>query len=210
MTDSCPAVKRVGIMGGSFDPVHLGHLVIAQDAAEHLGLSKVVFIPAAIPPHKQHVQQVDAGHRLNMLNLALEDNAMFCVSDAEIQRGGLSYTVDTIKALRDIHRDADLFLIVGSDTLVELHTWHRIDEVLQLCSVATVLRPGIDSIDIIEQRIQLPERCKMELMDHVIETHRIGISSTEIRQRIAAGRSICYLVPPEVEAYIYEHGLYRE
>lgn len=210
MMDSCPAAKRVGIIGGSFDPVHLGHLIIAQDAAEHLGLSEVVFIPAAIPPHKQHVQQVDAGHRLNMLRLALDANALFTVSDVEIQRGGLSFTVDTLKALTEIHRDADLFLIVGSDTLVELHTWHRIDEVLQLCHVATVLRPGIDSLDAIEQRIQLPERCRTELMSHVIEAHRIGISSTEIRQRIAEGKSICCFVPPGVEAYIHEHGLYRE
>jgi len=209
MMESCPAAKRIGIIGGSFDPLHLGHLIIAHDAVEHLGLSKVVFIPAAIPPHKQHVRQVDAGHRLNMLKLALEDDARFSVSDIEIRRGGLSYSVDTVEALGAIHPDADLFLIVGSDTLVELHTWHRVEELLQRCNVATFLRPGIDSLDDIGQKIQVPERYRAKLMDHVIAAHRIGISSTEIRRRVAEGKGIRYLVPPAVEAYIHEHGLYQ-
>ena len=189
--------------------MHLGHLIIAQDVAEHLGLSEVIFIPAATPPHKQHVKQVAAEHRLTMLKLAVDTDARFSVSDIEILRGGLSYSVDTIKALGAIHHDADLFLIVGSDTLVELHTWHRIEELLQMCSVATLLRPGIDSLDIISRKIQVSEPYRAELMDHVIEAHRIGISSTEIRRRIAEGDGICYLVPPAVETYIYEHGLYQ-
>jgi len=209
MMESGPATKRIGIIGGSFDPLHLGHLIIAQDAADRLGLSEVVFIPAAIPPHKQHVLQVDAEHRLNMLRLAVAADSRFSVSDIEIQRGGLSYSVDTVRELGAIHHDADLFLIVGSDTLVELHTWHRIDELLKMCNVATVLRPGVDSLDVIGQKIQWSEKHKAELMDHVIAAHRIGISSTEIRQRIAEGRGIRYLVPQEVETYIYEHGLYQ-
>ena len=154
MMESCPTAKRIGIIGGSFDPLHLGHLIIAQDAAEHLGLSEVMFIPAAIPPHKQHVKQVAAEHRLNMLRLAVEPDARFSVSDIEINRGGLSYTVDTVQTLGAIHHNADLFLIIGSDTLVELHTWHRIEELLQMCSVATLLRPGTDSLDAISQKIQ--------------------------------------------------------
>lgn len=209
MMESCPTEKRIGIIGGSFDPLHLGHLIIAQDAAEHLGLSEVVFIPASTPPHKQHAKQVAAEHRLNMLQLAVEADARFSVSDIEIKRGGLSYTVDTVQELGAIHRDADLFLIVGSDTLVELHTWHRIEELLQMCSVATLLRPGTDSLDAINQKIQVPERYRAELMNHVIAAHRIGISSTEIRRRVAEGERICYLVPPVVETYIYEHGLYQ-
>jgi nicotinate-nucleotide adenylyltransferase len=209
MMESCPTAKRIGIIGGSFDPPHVGHLIIAQDAADHLGLSEVVFIPAAVPPHKQHVQQAAAEHRLNMLQLAVEPDVRFSVSDIEIQRGGLSFSVDTVKAMRAIHHDADLFLIVGSDTLVELHTWHRIEELLQMCSVAAILRPGIDSLEVISRRIQVSEPYRTELMDHVIEAHRIGISSTEIRRRIADGEGIGYLVPPAVETYIYEHGLYQ-
>ena len=209
MMESCPAEKRIGIIGGSFDPLHLGHLIIAQDAAEHLNLSEVIFIPAAIPPHKQDAQQVDAEHRLNMLRLAVKSDSRFSVSDIEIKRGGLSYSVDTVKALRVIYSYADLFLIVGSDTLVELHTWNKIEDLLKMCDVATILRPGEDSQAAIAKKIQLPEGYKAKLMDHVIKAHRIEISSTEIRQRIADGLNIGYFVPPAVEKYIYEHGLYQ-
>ena len=209
MMESRTAEKRIGIIGGSFDPVHMGHLVIAQDAAERLELSQVVFIPAAIPPHKQHLQRIDAEHRLNMLKLATETDLRFSVSDIEIQRGGVSFMVDTLRALHEIHHDADLFLIVGSDTLVDLHAWHRTDEIMQLCSVATFLRPGEDGMEAITQKIRLPEGPREQLLENVIDAHRIDISSTEVRMRLAEGLSIRYLVPPEVEMYIYEHGLYQ-
>lgn len=207
--ESCPAAKRVGIMGGSFDPVHAGHLVIAQDAAERLGLSEVVFIPAAVPPHKQELRRVDAGHRLNMLRLATESNPRFSVSDIELRRGGVSYTVDTLRAMRDIHPDAVLFLIVGSDTLVDFHTWHGTEEILELCEVATLLRPGEDALEAIAEKIQLPAEQSKRLLRNVIDAHRIGVSSSEIRMRLAEGSGIRYLVPLEVENYIYENGLYQ-
>lgn len=209
MMEINPARRRVGIFGGSFDPVHFGHLIIAQDAAERLELSEVVFIPAAVPPHKTHVQQVDAVHRVNMLKLAVEDDLRFSVSDIEIQRGGVSFTFDTLRGLRETHGDADLFLIVGSDTLVDLHTWHRIEEVLEMCEVATFVRPGEDAVDAIAEKIRFPAERRKRLMGNVIEAHRIEISSTEVRMRIAEGLSIRYLVPPVVEMYICEHGLYR-
>lgn len=209
MMESRTAEKRIGIIGGSFDPVHMGHLVIAQDAAERLELSQVVFIPAAIPPHKQHLQRIDAEHRLNMLKLATEADIRFSVSDIEVQRGGVSYTVDTLRALREIHRNADLFLIVGSDTLVDLHTWHRTDEIMKMCSVATFLRPGEDAMKTIEEKVRLPDTQREQLLENVVDAHRIGISSSEVRMRLAEGLSIRYLVPPEVEMYIYEHGLYQ-
>jgi nicotinate-nucleotide adenylyltransferase len=196
-------------MGGSFDPLHMGHLIVAQDAAESLSLSEVIFIPAAIPPHKQQARRVDAKHRLNILYLAVADNACFSVSDIEIQRGGLSYSIDTVKALRSLHPDADLFLIVGSDTLVELHTWHKVEELLDLCQIATVLRPGEDSLEVITQKIQLPIETRKKMMKYIIQTHRIEISSTEIRRRVETGESIRYLVPSEVKKYIDEHDLYQ-
>lgn len=209
MMESCPAEKRIGIIGGSFDPVHIGHLIIAQDAIEHLELSEVVFVPAAIPPHKQHLQRIDAEHRLNMLKLATETDMRFSVSDIEIQRGGVSYTVDTLKVLRDIYSSAALFLIVGSDTLVDLHTWHKTGEILELCEVATFLRPGEDSIEAITGKIQLPAEQRECLLRNVIDAHRIEVSSSEIRMRLVEGQGIRYLVPPKVESYIYEHGLYQ-
>ncbi|MCF7817590.1 MAG: nicotinate-nucleotide adenylyltransferase [Kiritimatiellales bacterium] len=209
MMESYPAQRRVGIMGGSFDPVHMGHLVIAQDAVERLELAELVFIPAAIPPHKQHLLQVEPKHRLNMLRLAVEADIRFSVSDIEVERGGVSYTVDTIRALKEKYPKDELFLIVGSDTLVDLHNWHRIDELLAQCQVATFLRPGEAELEEIQRKIGLSGEQKQRLLANVVETHRIGISSTEIRMRVAEGMGIRYLVPPEVEMYIYEHGLYR-
>lgn len=210
MMESPPTKKRIGIIGGSFDPLHIGHLIVAQDAAEQLALSEVVFIPAYIPPHKKQAKQVDAQHRLKMLRMALTAEPRFSVSDIEVNRGGISYSVDTIEALSNLHPDAELFLIVGSDTLLELHTWHRIEDLLAMCSIATILRPGFDPGEEDGVTIKMAEPYRARLLEHVFSTHLIGISSTEIRKRVARGDSIRYLVPSVVEAYIYEQGLYQE
>ena len=196
-------------MGGSFDPVHIGHLIIAQDAVEQLNLSTIIFIPAAVPPHKQNLKQVSAEHRLNMLKLAVEADQRFSVSDTEVQRGGISYTVDTLQELRESLQTEKLFLIVGSDTLVDLHTWYKIDRVLEMCEIDAFIRPGEESIESIEQKIKLPVKQKMQLMQNLMDAHRIEISSTEVRTRLLRGESIRYLVPPAVEAYIETHGLYK-
>jgi nicotinate-nucleotide adenylyltransferase len=209
MMDAHKADKRIGIIGGSFDPVHMGHLIVAQDAVEHLELSEIIFIPAAIPPHKQHLQQAAAEHRVNMLGRALETEIRFSVSDIEVQRGGVSYTIDTVRALKAMHPKAEIVLIVGSDTLVDLHNWYKIDELLALCEFATFLRPGEDSPQTIADKVKLPAEAKARLMDNLVKAHRVEVSSTEIRMRVAEGLSIRYLVPPEVEMYIFEHNLYR-
>jgi nicotinate-nucleotide adenylyltransferase len=203
------AERRVGILGGSFDPVHIGHLIIAQDALERLELTEVVFVPAYIPPHKQHLDRVDSNHRFSMLQLATETDMRFTVSDVELRRGGLSYTFDTIQDMATTDPKAEHVLIVGSDTLVDMHTWHRIDELLEMCSIATFLRPGLSSLAEIEERINFDVSRKEELTSRIIESHLVEVSSTEIRMRVAEGLSIRYLVPNEVEMYIYEHGLYR-
>lgn len=203
------ARRRIGLMGGSFDPIHSGHLIIAQDAAERLELDEVIFIPASIPPHKQHLQQASIGHRLNMVSLATEADLRFTVSDIEIQRGGVSYTIETVQALQEEYPDADLVLIVGSDTLVDLHNWYKIDELLECCQVATMLRPGMSSLEEIARQVQVDEAHRRGLLDNVFETHLIEISSTDIRMRVAEGLGIRYLVPSEVEMYIFEHGLYH-
>lgn len=209
MMESQSSDRRIGIIGGSFDPVHMGHLIIAQDAAERLELSEVVFIPAAVPPHKQHLTQVDAEHRLNMIRMAVESDIRFSVSDVEIQRGGVSYTVDTIRELKAERPDADWVLVVGSDTLVDLHNWYKIDELLDLCEVATFLRPGENDLEEIVGKVLVTERHKQNLLENMVGAHQVEISSTEIRMRVTEGLSIRYLVPPEVEMYIFEHGLYR-
>jgi nicotinate-nucleotide adenylyltransferase len=196
-------------MGGSFDPVHIGHLITAQDALERFELDEVVFIPAAIPPHKQHLIRVNAEHRLNMLKLAADGDLRLSVSDREITRGGVSYTLDTLMALRGERPEVEWVLIIGSDTLVDLHNWYKIDELLELCEVVSFLRPGESSVDEIRRKIALPAPQKERLLGHLIEAHMIEISSTEIRMRVAEGLGIRYLVPPEIEMYICEHGLYR-
>jgi len=209
MKEALSGAARIGLIGGSFDPVHLGHLIIAQDALERLELDEVVFIPAAIPPHKQHLRQADPQHRLNMLRLALEGDLRFSVSDAEILRSGVSYTIDTVRMFRTDRPHAELVLIIGSDTLVDLHTWYKIDELLHLCDVASFLRPGGHEVSEIRQRIGLSDAFRDRLLGNLVEAHLIDISSSEIRMRVAEGLGIRYLVPPEVEMYIYEHGLYR-
>ena len=209
MEPSVSRTKRIGIMGGSFDPVHVGHLIMAQDAIDRLELSGVVFIPAAIPPHKQHLQQVNAEHRINMLRLATEADLRLSVSDIELKRGGVSYTIDTIRALQQEQPGVEWILTVGSDTLVDLHNWYKIDELLSLCEVATFLRPGESCLDEIAEKVLVADVHKEKLLSNVVEAHLIALSSTEIRMRIAEGLGIRYLVPPEVEMYIYEHGLYQ-
>jgi nicotinate-nucleotide adenylyltransferase len=184
-------------------------LIIAQDAMEQLGLSEVIFVPAANAPHKQHLQQSSSGHRLNMLNEVLVSDARFHVSDIEMQRGGISYSYDTVCALKAEYPSVDLVLIVGSDTLVDLHNWYNIDELLELCEVASFMRPGESDISRIREKVQLTEQNRERVLNNTFESHMIGISSSEIRMRVAQGQEIRYLVPTEVEKYIFEHGLYK-
>lgn len=195
------------MFGGSFDPVHMGHLTIAQDAVELLELDRLIFVPAAVSPLKQHCGPVEGRHRFEMLQLATEDNLMFEVSDIELARGGVSYTVDTIERLQSQHPCAELFFIVGLDSLVQLHCWYRIDDLLASCTLVPFGRGGEDPLEVAAQ-IQLPDRWKQKLLKRLIRIHEVDVSSSEIRMRVAEGLSIRYLVPPEVEMYIAEYGLY--
>ena len=203
------STRRVGIFGGTFDPVHIGHLLIAQDATEKLNLAELIFIPASIPPHKQHLKQSSSEHRLNMLNLAVKADARFDVSDIEARRGGVSYTFDTLCNIQTAYSNIELVLIVGSDTLIDLHNWYNIDELLELCEVASFMRPGESEFQFIKQKVKLSEHHKIRVLENTFESHMVGISSSEVRMRVAEGLGIKYLVPPEVEMYIFEHGLYR-
>lgn len=199
--------ERIGVFGGSFDPVHMGHLTIAQDAVEQLELNRLIFVPAAVPPHKQGKTLVEGRHRFEMLQLATEANLSFEVSDMELQRGGISYTFDTMTQIQFEHPGAELFFIVGLDSLVELHLWKNIEQLLELCTVVPFARGGEDPARIAEQ-IQLSNGWKTKLLERLIRIHEIEISASEVRMRLAEGLSIRYLVPPEVEMYIAEHHLY--
>jgi nicotinate-nucleotide adenylyltransferase len=199
--------EKIGVFGGSFDPVHTGHLTIAQDAVEQLELDRLIFVPAAVPPHKQEKTLADGRHRLEMLRLATEGNLNFEVSDIELRRGGVSYTVDTLAQIQADHPGARLFFIVGLDSLTILHSWKNIGQLLGMCTLVPFARGGEDPARVAE-RIQLSNDWKNRLLERLIRIHEIEISSSEIRMRLAEGLSIRYLVPPEVEMYIAEHGLY--
>ncbi len=186
---------RLGILGGSFNPVHNAHLVIAARAAEALRLDRVLFIPTAISPLKRPRELAPARHRWAMLKIALRGNPRFQASDLEIRRGGVSYTVDT---LREIKRrtKADLCLIVGADALNLFPRWRRAGEVRELAALAVASRPGH------RPRPGLPKT-------HTVEMPLLEISGTGIRERVRKGLTIRYLVPDGVERYIRRKGLYR-
>lgn len=200
---------RIGILGGTFNPVHIGHLVIAQDAIEKFELSRVLLIPCARPPHKPSADLVPPVHRLAMLEHAVEGDLHFEVSDMEIKRDGMSYTIDTIRVLAAAHPGVELCFIIGSDSLPELHLWKEIDALLELCRVVTLVRPGANIATLQDMDLKLAGKKQDRIRADIRAGHLINVSSSEIRYRVAEGMSIRYLVPPGVEMYIAEHSLYR-
>jgi len=201
---------RAGILGGSFDPVHNGHLHIARACVTRLALDRLLFMPARIPPHKMGRAMTDAGHRLAMIRLAIADEPRLEVSTLELDREGTTYTVDTIHALLDRDDAPDeLFFIVGADQALELPTWRTIDELARLCTLVPVPRAGIslDRLDDLAGR--LPDDVLARLKAAALEVPPVDISSTRIRDLVRARQPIDTLVPPDVARYIAEHELYR-
>jgi nicotinate-nucleotide adenylyltransferase len=188
----------IGIFGGTFDPPHIGHLIAAQDACETLQLQRLIFVPAAQPPHKRDRQVTPAEIRLDLLKAAIAGDVRFQVCELELQRAGPSYTVDTLRQLSGIFPGEEFYLLLGADQVRDLPTWHEPAEVARLAHVVLISRSGVDA---------LPDRDG--LAKSAIQVTRIDVSATDIRQRVAAGRSIRYLVPRAVEAIIRERGLYR-
>lgn len=200
-------MMKVGILGGSFNPIHLGHLIIAQDALEAFALDRIIFIPCASPPHKTDADMVAAEHRLQMVEAAVADHAQFNVSSIEIDRGGVSYSIDTVRQLQADEPDHDWNLIIGGDSLVEFHLWREVDDLLELCTVLTIVRPGFEH-DQIEANLGLDPVWTERLLGHVATGHSVKISSSDIRLRIRSGLPIRYLVSEAVSDYIDTHGLY--
>ena len=200
---------KIGLFGGTFNPVHLGHLVAAQDARELFGLDHVWFLPCSRSPLKGGVTLADSSHRLAMLRLALEGNPWAAICDIELKLGGVSYTVETVRKLKRLHPESDFHFIVGTDSLVELHQWREIRSLLELCRFIAIGRPGWEPGSIGAERLRLPPPWPERLLAQVRTGHGIGISSTEIRERAARGKSLRYLVPDAVSAYITQQALYR-
>ncbi|HZE57268.1 MAG TPA: nicotinate-nucleotide adenylyltransferase [Chthoniobacterales bacterium] len=186
-------MKKIGIFGGTFDPIHHGHLILARDAIEQLQLDELLFIPAAISPHKLDRTPTPANARVEMLRAAIEGEPQFCLDTLELERPAPSFTVDTVEALRIREPDAQFVYLIGEDNVARLSTWHRFAELSKMVQFAVLDRTGL----------------KTEHSFPTVRRH-VDISATDIRNRVARGQSIRYLVPPGVEKIIRERQLYRE
>jgi nicotinate-nucleotide adenylyltransferase len=195
---------RIGILGGTFNPPHLGHLVAAQEAYRELDLDQVVLIPAGTPPHKPVDDEPGPEHRLELCRLAVGDDERFTVSDLELRRDGPSFTVDTLKTLRTQSPSDDLFLILGGDIAAGLPRWHEPERVLELATVAIAKRRGTAKAAVQDALAQLRGGERARFFD----MPRIGISSTMVRRRVRAGQPIRYFVGDGVMHYIETHRLY--
>ncbi len=197
--------ERIGLFGGSFDPVHNGHLAAARAARAAAALDRVMFIPAATSPFKPEGTAVSGAHRLAMLRLAVADDPALTISDYELAREGISYTGDTVRHFSAILPEATLFFILGADALPTLHAWREVREWISLCAFVVLARPGWPLVD--PPGFDAPTARR--LLHAVVRDFSVDLSSTGIRDRVAAGASIRDRVPPAVAAYIANQGLYR-
>ncbi|MEW6287449.1 MAG: nicotinate-nucleotide adenylyltransferase [Chloroflexota bacterium] len=196
---------QIGLFGGTFDPPHLGHLILASEACDQLNLDRILWVLTPDPPHKQHQDITPVEHRLAMVQLAIQDNPAFELSRVELERPGPHYTVDTVRQIAQHYPNADITPIIGSDSLRDLPTWNRPRELLQACHwVGVMHRPG-EQEDLEELERQLPGiRSKV----HYVDAPLLEIASREIRSRIAEGRPFRYYLHPAVYEYILDHHLY--
>ena len=193
--------RKIGILGGTFDPIHIGHLILAEQVREQFQLEWVIFIPSASPPHKTERKLSLATHRFEMTKLALEENRFFSVSDIELKREGLSYTVETLRKLKELYTDSEIYFLTGSDVLNEITTWKNPEEIYRLAKIVIAVRPGFDKFD--------PEN-RFAKKSIIVDITGIDISSTQIREKVKKGESIKYLVSSKVEEYIKSRNLYKK
>ena len=208
--------RRIGLFGGTFDPIHLGHLRCAQEVWEAFDLSGVIFILAATPPHKLDRPIISTQHRWNMVKLAVADNPSFDLSDVEIKREGASYSIETISHYhRNLQKGERLFFIIGADAFCEMETWKDYPQLFTLCDFIVISRPHFDPL---QASVLTSEGFQKEgdrflhpsgHSLHLLNVTPIGIASTDIRRAVREGRSLTYLIPKEVEEYIAREGLYR-
>jgi len=200
---------RLGIYGGTFDPVHYGHLLLAESAREQLRLDEVWFMPAAVPPHKRERELTAAKQRVEMLELAIAGNPAFRLSKLELDRGGVSYTVDTLRTVKSQQPEAELFLLMGADSLRDLVTWREPAEICRLATPAVVRRGGQPALDFsVLAGIVSAERLR-EIAATEVDISAVDFSSSDLRERAATGRSLRYRTPRAVEMYIQAQKLYQ-
>ncbi len=204
-------MKSVALFGGTFNPIHYGHLAIAEEVRAKHNLDKVIFIPTALPPHKDPSDLVDAHKRSVMAYLATVSNPCFDVSTYEVEKGGKSYSIDTIRHFRNFFGDnVEIYFIIGADMLVEIASWKNIGEILGLCRFIAVSRPGYDAQKILHRHFLTSEGAVHEWLDRILIEDLIlwDISATAIRRRVREWKSIKYLVPEVVEQFIHNQQLY--
>lgn len=200
------AWRRVGIMGGTFDPIHHGHLVVAEEARDRFQLDRVVFVPNGEPPHKKPYSVSCGEHRFNMCVLGTGGNPYFAVSREEIGRPGVSYTADTLRTFRArLGPDVEMFFITGADAVLEIMTWYQPDAILEECQIVAAHRPGFD-LSLLGQALG-PDRMTRIL---ALAIPAMDVSSTDLRRRVCEGRSLGYLTPDSVVDYISKMGLYHD
>jgi nicotinate-nucleotide adenylyltransferase len=199
---------RLGIFGGTFDPIHYGHLLLAETCREQCRLDSVWFMPAAVPPHKRQLLLTPATQRLEMLRLAIAGHDQFLVSDLEIQRGGVSYTVDTLEAVREREPQAELFLLMGGDSLSDLPTWREAGRVCQLAIPVVIRRRNTPEPDFSVLAGLVPAGRLQTIREYQVQMPLVEFSSSAIRQAVAEGRSIRYQTTRAIETYIRANKLY--
>lgn len=212
---------KIGIIGGTYNPIHIAHLRIAEEVRDRLGLDRVTFMPAAAPPHKPLAGELSFGHRYAMVELAIADNPAFSVSDLEGKRGGTSYSIHTLTELRELHPEDELYFIVGSDSFLEIASWYRFAELFACCNIVVVERPGARINDLMaalpaaiagefapvnKERLTHRSGCSV----HYLAGIPLAISSSAIRELAHGGHSLRYLVPDAVARYITEQRIYAD
>lgn len=201
---------KLGVYGGSFNPVHFGHLLLAESCRESCQLDQVLFVPALEPPHKQSQRLAEPRHRVEMLQLAIAGHESFAICQEELERGGVSYTFQTLESLSKAFANDELFLLMGADSLDEFHTWKHPERICELASPIIVHRRGADPVDFNKLSPYYEADTLNQIAQHQVDFPAIEISSSDIRERIAANSSIRYRLPRAVEKYIETHKLYRE
>jgi len=201
---------KIGILGGSFNPIHNGHVMMALTAREKLSLDRVILVPAKHPPHKQQKELAPAEDRLEMTRIAADKYDFLVPSDVELKRREISYAIDTIRQLQREYEDAQIFFIIGADTVKELPAWKDIDELTELCQFVTIARVDSSKEDYECLRDVFTEEKIAKMKQYFLDVEPLAVSATQIRERITRGESISGLVPREVENYIIEKRLYRK
>ena len=200
--------NKVGIMGGTFNPVHNGHLLLAEQAREYCNLDEILFMPSGNSYMKNHDEIPDGDTRISMTALAIEDNPHFAISAMEVERKGPTYTCETLKELKKLHSEIQYYFIIGADNLFSIETWWKPEEILACCTLIVALRGDKEERAILNKAADLKEKYNASII--LLPERKFDISSTEIREKIKRGESVRYLLPDKVISYIEKNGLYNE